>query len=250
MPAGPAVAEATWEAPAPAADKTRGVAGSVSRRSNRVKAARLAAQSRSTFGASALPVEDRKTRVSPRVFAGLVRIGEFALLSGLGFLIAYFYVAEFFRQYAAALALTGLVSVAVFQALGLYTIPAFSSPHSRLARLLTGWTATVGVLLAAVFFLKLAPEFSRVWLALWYAGGAAALIAYRAGVAALTRRGLVNGSLTRRAIVYGTGPASESLLEALELRSHQRHPRLRRVRRPRGRPGGTHDCRLSQPRQC
>ena len=35
-----------------------------------------------------------------------------------------------------------------------------------------GWTATVGLLLAAVFFLKLAPEFSRAWLALWYLGGA------------------------------------------------------------------------------
>ncbi len=79
-----------------------------------------------------------------------------------------------------------------------------------------GWTATVALLLAAVFFLKLAPEFSRVWLALWYVGGAVALIAYRAGVAALTRQGLAKGHLTRRAIVYGTGPACESLLKALD----------------------------------
>ena len=155
-------------------------------------------------------------RLSPRIFAGLVRTGEFALLSGLGFLLAYLYVAEFFRQYAAAMALAGLLSVAVFQALGLYTIPACANLHSRLTRLLTGWTVTVGALLATVFFLKLAPEFSRVWLALWYVGGAVGLLTYRAGVAAVTRRGLANGHLTRRAIVYGAGPASRSLIEALD----------------------------------
>ncbi len=66
------------------------------------------------------------------------------MLSGLGFLLAYLYVAEFFRQYAAAMALAGLLSVAVFQALGLYTIPACANLHSRLTRLLTGWTVTVG----------------------------------------------------------------------------------------------------------
>ena len=216
MPADPALAEASWIAPAPARGRARNAMGAVLRGSKRVKPARPTAYAGSAPDASVLPEDPRKTRVSPRVFAGLVRIGEFALLSGLGFLIAYFYVAEFFRQYAAALALTGLVSITLFQALGLYTIPTFSSPHSRLARLLAGWTATVGVLLAAVFFLKLAPEFSRVWLALWYVGGAAALVGYRACVAALTRRGLANGSLTRRAIVYGAGPASESLLASLD----------------------------------
>jgi hypothetical protein len=49
--------------------------------------------------------------VSPRVFAGLVRIAEFVLLAALGFFIAYGYVAEFLRQYAAALALTSAVAV-------------------------------------------------------------------------------------------------------------------------------------------
>ncbi len=76
----------------------------------------------------AAPLDTAKSAsLSPRVFAGLVRLGEFALLSGLGFLIAYFYVAEFFRQYAAALALAGLAAIVVFQALGLYTIAAFST---------------------------------------------------------------------------------------------------------------------------
>jgi Undecaprenyl-phosphate glucose phosphotransferase len=135
---------------------------------------------------------------------------------GIGFLLTHVYVAELFRQYAAALALSGLTAVMVFQALGLYTIPAFSTAHRQLPRLLMGWTATVALLLASVFFLKIAPEFSRAWLALWYVSGAAALIAWRAGLAALTRQGLAKGHLTRRAIIYGTGPACETLLRSLD----------------------------------
>ena len=67
-----------------------------------------------------------------------------------------------------------------------------------------------------MFFLKVAPDFSRAWLALWYVSGAVALVGYRGVVAALTRHGLAQGQLTRRAIVYGTGPACESLLQALD----------------------------------
>src|SRR5262245_52654561 len=51
------------------------------------------------------------SRLSPRVFAGLVRAAEFVLIASLGFLIAYVYVDEFFRQYVAALALSGFLAV-------------------------------------------------------------------------------------------------------------------------------------------
>ena len=212
MSADAAVAELARDASISARSTEWREASPFSRRAGKVKT--TAHRRPPARGAAPLDAAN-SARLSPRIFAGLVRTGEFALLSGLGFLLAYLYVAEFFRQYAAAMALAGLLSVAVFQALGLYTIPACANLHSRLTRLLTGWTVTVGALLATVFFLKLAPEFSRVWLALWYVGGAVALLTYRAGVAAVTRRGLANGHLTRRAIVYGAGPASRSLIEAL-----------------------------------
>ncbi len=179
--------------------------------------ARAAGQARqAAVPAKPLAAAARTGRISPRVFAGLVRAAEFGLVAGLGFLIAYLYVADFFRQYAAALALAGLAAVTVFQALGLYNIAALAAAHRQLPRLLAGWTATVALLLAAVFLLKIAPDFSRAWLVLWYVGGAVALLAYRAAVAGITRRGLARGLLTRRAVVYGTGPACESLVAALE----------------------------------
>jgi Undecaprenyl-phosphate glucose phosphotransferase len=211
-----ACAEATRDAATPAkGNDRRGAASRPSSSDRRVKA-RPAAYAHCAAAATALPGVGKGVSLSPRVFTGLVRIGEFVLLSSLGFLIAYFYVADFFRQYAAALALAGFASIPVFHALGLYSIAAFATLHRQLPRLLMGWTATVGLLLAGVFFMKLAPEFSRVWLALWYVGGAISLIAYRAGVAALTKQGLAKGHLTRRAIVYGTGPACERLLQALD----------------------------------
>ena len=159
---------------------------------------------------------DRRNRISPRVFVGIVRAFEFALVAAIGFAIAYLYVAGSFGQYAAALGLGGMVAVTVFQNLGLYNMGALSAAHRFLPRLLMGWTATVALLLAGVFFLKVAPDFSRAWLAMWYAAGAVVLIGYRAAVAAFTRHGLTHGRLARRAIVYGTGPACENMLRALD----------------------------------
>jgi Undecaprenyl-phosphate glucose phosphotransferase len=155
------------------------------------------------------------SRLSPSVFAGLVRAAEFVILASLGLWIAQIYVAEFIGQYMATLTLMGLAAVLLFQGLGLYSIAALANVHRHLPRLLMGWTGSVALLIAAVFFLKIAPNFSRVWLTLWYFCGILALIAFRGGVAALTRRGLRNGLLVRRALVYGTGPACESVLKTL-----------------------------------
>ena len=158
----------------------------------------------------------KASQISPRVFAGLIRIAEFSLLAALGFLIAYAYVAEFFRQYAAALSLTSLAAVTLFQALGLYSIPALASLHRQLPRLISGWMATLALLLCAVFFVKAGAEFSRAWLALWCMTGIVCLLAFRASVAAIARHRLRAGSLTRRAVVYGAGQSCEGLLSALE----------------------------------
>ncbi|MGG2324723.1 hypothetical protein, partial [Salmonella enterica] len=87
------------------------------------------------------------------VYAGLVRLTEFTVVTGLGFLIAYAYVDEYFRQYAAALVLTGIASSFVFEGLGLYRTGVLAAAHRHLPSLVAGWTATVGVMLAALFFL-------------------------------------------------------------------------------------------------
>jgi Undecaprenyl-phosphate glucose phosphotransferase len=154
-------------------------------------------------------------RISPLVYSGVVRLSEFAVVTGLGFLIAYAYVDEYFRQYAAALALTGIASSFVFEGLGLYRTGVLAAAHRHLPRLVAGWTATVGVMLASLFFLKVSQDFSRAWIAIWYFAGILGLVGFRGAVTALTRRSIASGSLTRRAVVYGTGEACASMIHGL-----------------------------------
>ncbi|MDX2204273.1 MAG: undecaprenyl-phosphate glucose phosphotransferase [Hyphomicrobiaceae bacterium] len=156
-----------------------------------------------------------KRRISPLVYSGLVRLAEFSLVTGLGFAVAYAYVDEYFRQYAAALALTGVAASFVFEGMGLYRTGALAAAHRHLPALVAGWTATVGVMLAALFFLKVSQDFSRAWIAIWYVAGIGALIAFRSGITALTRRSIASGSLIRRAVVYGTGETCASMIHGL-----------------------------------
>src|SRR6185436_2191610 len=152
------ISGATWAALLPAGrgvHRPSEVGAPGSRR--RARSSRPAAYAVST-PAQAIDTS-KQGRLSPRVFAGLVRMAEFGLVSGIGFLIAYFYVADLFRQYAAALALAGFAAVTVFQTLGLYNMGALAAAHRQMPRLLMGWTATVGLLLAGLFFLKIAPDF-------------------------------------------------------------------------------------------
>ena len=159
-------------------------------------------------------------RVSPILFAGFVRIVETSLLSALGYVIAALYVpAEDLAaswQYMIAPLATSLVAVSVAQALGLYTIPAFSTLLRHLPRVALAWLIAIGVLVASFFFLKTGPDFSRVWLALWFLTGLSGLGLFRLGIASLTRQGVADGRLVRRAVIYGGGGVCEQLLRSLE----------------------------------
>ena len=119
-------------------------------------------------------------------------------------------------QYVLAPFLGALPRVRLWQMLGLYSIAAFSSPTRQLPRLLLGWIAAFGLIAATIFFLKIGPDFSRVWLALVVRGrlrrdrGAAGRdrIDHAAGAVA-------EGRFARRAVVYGSNAHADDLLRAL-----------------------------------
>ncbi len=161
----------------------------------------------------------RPALVSPTIVRGSARIAEFALLSVFGFAIAFLYVPTpdlwASSQYLIALTATALLTVVFFEALGLYTVSALSSIVQPMSRLLLGWTMATGLLVAAVFFLKIGAEFSRVWLALWFGLGAVFLISMRAVFSVAVRHWVATGQLSRRAVVYGDGPSTGELLSAL-----------------------------------
>jgi Undecaprenyl-phosphate glucose phosphotransferase len=164
---------------------------------------------------------DKSSLVSLTVIRGAVRALEFATVFVLGLAIAHLYVDEPLAaakvSFLTAAAFTGLATVAAFELLQLYTLPSFTTFLKQMPRVLLGWTAAFAFLLAAVFFLKSGHEFSRVWFALWYATGAAALIAGRLATSALIRHWTQQGRLYRRAAIYGGGTITEKLIGELEI---------------------------------
>jgi Undecaprenyl-phosphate glucose phosphotransferase len=163
---------------------------------------------------------DKSSLISPAVLAGAVRLAELATAMLVGLLAAALYVPveDVFgsAQYLLAVALTSLAAVAIFEMLGLYASAALRGLVRHVARLALGWTAALAALSAAVFFLKVGPEFSRVWLVLWLFTGGLALILLRAIVSLLAHRWSKSGRLNRRAVIYGSGPTCIELIQALE----------------------------------
>ncbi|MEZ5843185.1 MAG: undecaprenyl-phosphate glucose phosphotransferase [Hyphomicrobiaceae bacterium] len=157
--------------------------------------------------------------VSPVVVSGAARLAELALACLVGIAIGHAYVpaADLWHagQYVFAIAATGIATVSLFHVLGLYQIAALSQALRHMPRIALGWLAANAALIAVVFFMKAGPEFSRVWLALWVAGGGTALVAGRLAMAALVQHWMRQGRLTRRAVILGAGPASRMLADAL-----------------------------------
>ena len=81
--------------------------------------------------------------------------------------------------YLFATTLVGVATVAAFQLLNLYSLRALSAYVRNMPAAVFGWTVSFAPLVAGVFFLKIGPEVSRVWLATWFVSGAAALLAQR-----------------------------------------------------------------------
>ena len=157
--------------------------------------------------------------VSRRVVRGLARFTECIILTAIGFALAYVYVPHddlwATSQYASTVMATGLLSVLIFDALELYSVRALSSLIRQLTRLALGWTAAMALLAAGVFFLKIGPEISRVWVALWFSFGAIAIVAIRSLFTIQVRRWMRSGRLDRRAVIFGGGPTAASLMRAL-----------------------------------
>ena len=64
--------------------------------------------------------------------------------------------------------MTGAALVATFELLGLYTLRVLSSFVKKMPAIVLGWTIAFAGLVAAIFFLKIGADVSRVWLATWY----------------------------------------------------------------------------------
>jgi Undecaprenyl-phosphate glucose phosphotransferase len=163
---------------------------------------------------------DKSKLVSTVVMRGVIQMLEAALMAGLGLLIAILYVdavdIERTGQYWVALAATGIVTVAIFNELGLYKLEALTAPLKQMPRLIVGWSMALAVLVVGVFLMKIGPQFSRVWLVVWFAAGLLTLSVERFILTLVTRHWIKQGRMNRRAVIYGGGAECEKLLASLE----------------------------------
>ncbi len=109
---------------------------------------------------------DKSSLVSLVVIRGAVRILDFAVVAALGLAIAVLYVNEPIVAgsvpFLLALGATGAATVASYELLGLYTLPALNNVVKQMPRLLLGWTAAFAGLLAGAYLKKAGVEGVRV----------------------------------------------------------------------------------------
>ena len=158
--------------------------------------------------------------ISPVVLCGVFRAIEGVVLCAIGWVVATLYVDEpallLNSSYWAAHIATGLLAVVSLELFGLYTMPALASAIANIPRVLLGWALAFTLFVASIFFLKIGSEFSRVWLAAWFALGAAGLALTRLTFSASVTKLARQGRLYRRAAIYGSGPVTADLIAQLE----------------------------------
>ncbi|MGE3872283.1 MAG: undecaprenyl-phosphate glucose phosphotransferase [Parvibaculaceae bacterium] len=167
------------------------------------------------------PIEILKAPlISARIIAGIVRAGDFLLITALGVLILLGYVAPnhavSFSTYAPLILGAGLALVCLLHVSGIYTIHAFLRPAEYVARLTGAWLLIAGLVVAYVFFTKAGEDYSRAWAALWFVGGLGSLLLFRIGVSRFVRHWNNKGQLDRRAVLVGGGQPAADLIEALD----------------------------------
>jgi Undecaprenyl-phosphate glucose phosphotransferase len=156
----------------------------------------------------------------PIVVTGAVRTVEFLIVTILGFGIYLGYVEHDGESahlvYLAAVVIAATANMAIFQALNLYQMPAFGAFVRSFTRIVFAWTAVMAGMMALAFFIKVGADFSRVWIATWYASAAVALFGERLALSLMAKRWNREGRLYRRAVIIGGGPEAEQLIKALE----------------------------------
>ena len=156
----------------------------------------------------------------PIVVTGAVRMVEFLIVALLGFGIYLVYVehegGRLHFIYLVAVLTAATANMAILQALNLYQMSSFAAFVRGFTRIVFGWTVVMAGMMALGFFVKVGADFSRVWIASWYASALLALFGERLALSLLAKRWIREGRLYRRAVIVGGGTEAEDLIKALE----------------------------------
>jgi Undecaprenyl-phosphate glucose phosphotransferase len=182
----------------------------------------LPIERRRRLSQAALAVANQKVRraYSPIVIAGVVRLADFALLSGIGIALYLGYMVPLtgFRwEYVAAIFGMSMAAVICFEAAEIYDVQIFRGHLRQMTRMISSWAFVFLLFIGASFFAKLGNEISRLWLSAFFFLGLSALLGGRLFLRALIRRWARQGRLDRRTVVVGSDQSGEKLVEALRL---------------------------------
>ncbi|MGU3538361.1 undecaprenyl-phosphate glucose phosphotransferase [Methylobacterium sp. A54F] len=177
-------------------------------------------------GAGALPLarpaSPAAAAISPVVLAGAVRMGEFALIVGVGLVMHQVRlrgVVPFGLPYLAAILAVAGAAVGLFQSAGTYRIGAFRAFYRTALKITAGWILAFLSVAALMVLAKISDAYSRVWLASTFTGGLALLLAGRFALAQFIAAETRKGRFDRRTAIVGGGPIAEELIAALEKES-------------------------------
>lgn len=149
-----------------------------------------------------------------------MRLIEFLLIAVFGFAIYLVYVeregtsAHF--VYLVAVVTAAAANTLMLQVFNLYRVPAFTAFARRFTRIAFAWSMVIVGMMSLAFFIKVGADFSRVWIATWYAAVLGTLFAERFALSFMARAWIKHGRLYRRAVIAGGGPEAEELIKALE----------------------------------
>jgi Undecaprenyl-phosphate glucose phosphotransferase len=157
---------------------------------------------------------------SPVVLAGVVRAVEGTLIAlvGIGLFLWYSPALTNFARYLTNIAGISLLSLLAFQAADIYRLQAFRGHGQPYRRLILVWSVVFLIAIAVLYFTKSSAEFSRTWIAGYYAAGILILIAFRHILFLLVQRWTRQGRFQRRTVVVGAGHYGEALIAQLATR--------------------------------
>ena len=162
-------------------------------------------------------------RLSPIVLSGFMAMLEGALTLATGLIMYSFYLGdpagEDFQRYTLAILLTTQIQLVGFAGTRLYRLDSFRRPLRLAARIFVTWTAVFIALMVLAFLTKMGADFSRVWLAGWFASGFAAIMVSRAAVSIVVRHWTRAGRLERRVVIIGADERGAKLIDALNASS-------------------------------
>src|SRR5258705_8514971 len=170
---------------------------------------------------AALSISNQKVgrAYSPIVIAGVVRVIDFGMMSGIGIAVYFGYVAPlrgFSWEFLAAIFGVAATAVICFQAADIYQVQLFRGHLRQMTRMISSWAFLFLLFIGASFIVKLGSEISRLWLTAFFFSGIAALVTGRVFLRSLVRSWARQGRLDRRTIIVGADENGEQLVQALK----------------------------------